>query len=142
MTGHSHTMGAIPARGATTITRRKPAIPAIIAPSNKAPAHRLFVQECFPEGFQKVQANHSTKQAGKPRCAGSWWPTPLTSRWSVMSSWNSGHTSHHKTTRWPKESGHTRPRSCWMLTKLEPARRLPIWWHGNLAALFSHFSTM
>lgn len=61
MTGHSHTMGAIPARGATTITRRKPAIPAIIAPSNKAPAHTKAICAGVPAAFQKGFQNNSSK---------------------------------------------------------------------------------
>ena len=59
MAGHSHTMGAIPAKGATTITRRKPAIPA----TNKAPAHTKAicagVLAAFQKGFQKGSSKAS-----------------------------------------------------------------------------------
>ena len=110
-------------------------------PSNKAPAHTKAIPAGVPAPRLPIQANHSTKQAGKPRCAGSWWPTPLTSRRSVMSSWNSGHTSHHKTTRWPKEGGHIRPRSCWTLQAgaSQKVANLVAWQPGSF---LSHFSTM
>ena len=74
MTGHSHTMGAIPARGATTITRRKPAIPAIIAPSNKAPAHTKAICAGVPAAFQKGFQKDSSKASnpGPPQYQTGW----------------------------------------------------------------------